>query len=151
MQNARILTTLERRVPLRFPEGTSLETLLTYIRDATRGADGKVIPIFVDPIGLSESEKTMSSSIAPIDLDQVALRTSLRLCLKQLDLDYTVRDGLLLITSLESMDYLLKDTDRDPFQIVGHCLIAVIAAVLGGLSAPFVCDLARKRAGSQVR
>ena len=44
-----------------------------------------------------------------------------------------MRDGLLLITSLESMDYLLKDTDRDPFQIVGHCLIAVIAAVLGGL------------------
>ena len=32
-----------------------------------------MIPIFVDPIGLSESEKTMSSSIAPIDLDQVAL------------------------------------------------------------------------------
>jgi hypothetical protein len=147
VQNARILTTLERRVPMRFPEGTSLEDLLTYIRNATRGADGKVIPLFVDPIGLSESEKTMSSSIAPIDLDQVALGTSLRLCLIQLDLDFTVRDGLLLITSRESMDYLLKDTDRDPFQIVGHCLIAVIAAALGGLSAPFICDMARKRAG----
>ena len=147
VQNTRILTTLERRVPMRFPEGTSLEDLLTYIRDATRGADGKVIPIYVDPIGLSESDKTMTSSIKPIDLDDVALRTSLRLCLYQLDLDSTVKDGVLLITSRESMDQLWTSIDKDPFQIVGHCFLAVFAASLGGLAAPFVCNLARKPAG----
>jgi hypothetical protein len=145
VRNARILTTLERRVPMPFPQATPLEDVLKYIQDATRGPDGKTIPIYVDPIGLAESEKTLRSDLMGIDLEDVELRTSLRLLLEPIDLDYTVRDGLLLITSRESMGVLLQDTDKDPLQIAGHCLIAVIAAVLGGLAAPLVCDLARKR------
>ena len=57
----RILTTLEKRVPMAFPEATSLENLLKHIQDATRGRDSKTIPIYVDPIGFSESEKTLKS------------------------------------------------------------------------------------------
>ncbi len=145
VRNARILTALEQRIPMTFQEATPLEDVLKYIRDATQGPDGKRIPIYVDPIGLSEAEKSLGSDVKGIDLEDVELRTSLRLLLKALDLDYIVKDGLLYITSEESMDQLLKDTDTDPLQIVGHCLIAVIAAVLGGLAAPLVFDLARKR------
>jgi hypothetical protein len=43
------------------------------------------------------------------------------------------------------MDQLSTNPYADPFQIVGHCLLALIAAALGGMAAPFVCDLARAR------
>ena len=113
---------------------------------AERGADGKGIPIYVDPIGLLEADKTMTSTLGNMDVDGVPLRTSLRLCLKQLDLTYSVKDGLLFITSLESHDASLLSAWADAFQVVGHCVLALIAAGLGGLAAPFVCDLARKPA-----
>ena len=48
----RILQELERPVPMRFPNQTPLEDVLKYIRDATMDADGKGIPIYVDPLGL---------------------------------------------------------------------------------------------------
>ena len=78
VRNVRILTTLEKRVPMPFPEATSLEDVLKHIQDATRGRDSKTIPIFVDPIGFSESEKTLKSVVKGIDLDDIELRTSLR-------------------------------------------------------------------------
>ena len=47
----RILQELERPVPMRFPTQTPLEDVLKYIRDATRGADGKGIPDLRRSIG----------------------------------------------------------------------------------------------------
>jgi hypothetical protein len=67
------------------------------------------------------------------------------MCLSHYELDYIVKDGLLLITSDENEDSLFTRPNDDPFQIVGHCLLAVIAAGLGGASAPLVCDLARRQ------
>ena len=68
-----------------------------------------------------------------IDLEGVALKTSLRLCLAQLDLTYSIRDGLLLITSEESA---VTPIYQDPFLIVGHCLLALLAAGFGGHRGP---------------
>jgi hypothetical protein len=132
--NARIRQALGQTVPMRFPQETPLEDLLRYIQISTQAPDGKVIPIYVDPIGMQEAEKTVSSTVI-INLEGVALRTSLRLCLEQLDLTYAVRDGLLLVTSEERRFVPL---DQDPFLIVGHCLIALLAASLGAMLAPFV-------------
>jgi hypothetical protein len=144
-KNARILKALNQPVPMRFDEGTTLRNLLKYVRDATKGPDGKGIPIYVDPIGLQEAEKSTSSTFSEIDIDGVALRTSLGFCLRQLDLGFGVRDGLLVITSIESEDMLAAKPYDDPFQIVGHCFLALIAAGLGGVAAPLVCDLGRER------
>ena len=85
---ARIQRALSKRVPMRFPDETTLEEILKYIQEATRGPDGRVIPIYVDPIGLQEAEKSMTSTVKGIDLEGVRLETSLRLCLKQLELAY---------------------------------------------------------------
>ena len=52
--NARIWEALERPVSMRFPHETPFEEILKFIKDVTRGHDGKGIPIYVDPIGLSE-------------------------------------------------------------------------------------------------
>jgi hypothetical protein len=142
--NARITAALNWPVPMHFVEETPLEDILKWIEQATAGADGKGIPVYVDPIGLSEADKTMTSTIRNIGLDDVPLRVSLGLCLKQLDLGYSVKDGLLLITSQESLDTTLRSHSADAFQVVGHCVLALIAAGIGALAAPFVCGLARR-------
>jgi hypothetical protein len=143
--NARIHETLKQRVPMHFLEETTLADVLKSVKKATTGADGTDIPIYVDPIGLVESDKTMTSTVKNLDLEGVPLRTSLRLCLAQLDLAYNVKDGLLLITSRDSEDIALLSAATDAFQVVGHCVLALIAAGLGGLVAPFVCSVARAR------
>jgi hypothetical protein len=137
--NARVHNALERPVPMRFPRDTPLEDVLHYVRAATRAADGTGIPIYVDPIGLQEVERSMSSTVQ-IDVEGVALRTSLRLCLDQLFLTYRIRDGLILITSKESS---VTPVYEDPFLIVGHCLLALAAAGVGGIVAPLVLDRRR--------
>ena len=61
------------------------------------------VPIYVDPLGLSEADKTMASPVV-FDVKKVPLGTSLTLMLKQIGLTYRVKDGLLTITSQESAD-----------------------------------------------
>jgi hypothetical protein len=146
--NGRIRAALRRRVPMRFPDETTLEDIITYIEQATRSPDGKVVPIHVDPIGLQEAEKSMTSIVMGMNFEGVRLETSLKHCLKQLDLGYIVKDDLLLITSTEALErplnYPSDDPSllEDPFLIVGHCLLALIAAGLGGVAAPWICNLA---------
>jgi hypothetical protein len=96
--------------------------------------ESKGIPIYVDPIGLAEAEKTMGS-VAQIDLDGVPLKTSLHLYLAQLDLAYSIRNGVLVITSVESAR---TPAYVDPFLTAGHCLLALLAAGLGAILAPLV-------------
>ena len=133
--NARILETLEQPVPMPFNEEIPLEDVVKHIKAATRLPGGQSIQIYVDPIGLSEAEKTMASTIRNIDLQGVPLKTSLRLLLDQLDLFYSIRGGLLLITSKESG---VTPVYQDPFLIVGHCLLALLAAAFGAIVAPLV-------------
>jgi hypothetical protein len=139
--NARIWNTLEQPVPMRFNEDTPLEDVLKYLATATRGPDGKGIPIYLDPIGLQEAEKSITSTVRNLDFDGVPLKTSLRLCLDQLDLTYRIRDGLLLITSKESA---VVPVYQDPYLIFGHCLLALLAAGVGGIVAPAFCSRRRE-------
>ena len=125
---------LERPIPMRFLDDTPLEDVLKYVRGAMTGQTGKGISIYVDPIGLQEAEKSMTSTIRNIDLDDVPLKTSLRLCLDQLDMTYRIRDGMLFITSKESE---VTPVYQDPFLIVGHCVLALLAAAFGAIVAPF--------------
>jgi hypothetical protein len=131
--NARILKMLEQPLPMRFPKETELEDVLKYIKKATAGRDGKGIPIYIELIGLHESEKSLTSTIT-IDLEGIPLRTTLHLCLKQLGLTYKIKDGYLLITS----EYEISRVSEDPFLIVGHSLLALFAAAFGGAAAPLI-------------
>jgi hypothetical protein len=78
--------------------------------------------------------------LTKLDLDGVPLRTTLSLCLKQLDLAYSIRDGVLVISSEEDDSPVYED----PFLIGGHCVLAVLAAALGGALAPCVSGLRRE-------
>ena len=99
----RILDALEQPISMRFFEETPLGDVLKYIQMTTSTPDYPGIPIYVDPLGLQEAERTLQSSVS-IDLQGVPLRTTLRLCLKQLGLMYLVEDGCLQITSEDRDD-----------------------------------------------
>src|SRR5262249_4342005 len=114
LANARILEALDQPIPMRFPNETPLDDVLKYIKHSTTTPTYPGIPIYVEPMGLQEAERTLNSTIA-IDLEGVPLKTTLRLGLKQLGLDYSVRDGFLEITS---EDQVLSDLE-DPFLIMG--------------------------------
>jgi len=99
-----IVTKLDDVVAMSFAKETPLDDILQYIKTATK-APGMPngIPIYVDPVGLQEAEKSLTSTVT-IDLEGVPLRRTLQLVLKQLGLHYLVDDGMIYITSAESED-----------------------------------------------
>jgi hypothetical protein len=120
-----ILAKLEEPISMSFANETPLEDVLKYIKSATQGPNDTGIPIYVDPVGLNEAEKTMTSPVT-LDLEGVPLKTTLRLLLKQLGLTYTVKDGLLTITSESSEDqpteirvYPVADLAIIPLSLMG--------------------------------
>jgi hypothetical protein len=132
--NTRILAELERPIPMHFPDEAALEDVLTSIKAATAGPGYPGIPIYVDPLGLQEAEKSMTTTVT-LDLEGVPLKTTLGLMLGQLGLTYTVKDGLLLIYNPNG-DTILPVYDL--VLLVGHCLLALLSAGLGGALAPLV-------------
>ena len=87
-----------------FRDDTPLEDVLKYIKQATTTENFAGIPIYVDPVGLQEAEKSMTSTVRNMELEGVPLRRTLYLLLKQLDLMYFVDDGILYISSAETED-----------------------------------------------
>ena len=103
-RSQKIVAELAKPVNMSFANETPLDDVLKYIKQATKGPTyPEGIPIYVDPIGLQEAEKSLTSTVA-IDLQQVPLRTSLSLLLRQLGLTYQVKDGVLKIISAVSAD-----------------------------------------------
>jgi hypothetical protein len=143
VRNEVIRRKLDQPIRFHFPEETSLDELLKYIRDATRDTNFPGIPIYVDPIGLQTAERSLNSTVQ-IDIDAIPTREALRLCLKQLGLAYSVRDGFLMITDEDSATIPVYE---DPVQVVGHSLLALIAAGLGAVAAPLVSDRMRRPRG----
>jgi hypothetical protein len=99
---ARTWLRLQETIALPFPDETPLEDVLKYIKAATYRDNVPPIPIYVNPIGLQEAEKTPQSLVA-IDVGEVPLEVSMRLMLKQLGMTYSVsKEGLVMITSQTS-------------------------------------------------
>ncbi len=108
-----------------FATETPLDDVLKYIKQATTTPTFPGIPIYVDPIGLQEAERSLNSTVQ-IDLEGVPLKTTLRLILKQLGLAYTVKDGFMIITSEDSEDqqteirvYPVADLSIIPLSLLG--------------------------------
>ena len=100
-RNRAILAKLEEKLSMNFGSDTPLDVVKKYIQESTQDEAAGLpngIPIYVDPVGLQDADKTMASTVA-IRLEGIPLRTTLRLLLEQLDLTYSVKDGLLIITN----------------------------------------------------
>ncbi len=94
-----ILDRLEDKIDLSF-EKTSLEDVVKFITSATRrGPNDRGIPIYVDPMGLVEAEKTLATPVS-FTAKGDPLKSSLDRLLKSISLTYTVKHGFMMITSL---------------------------------------------------
>ncbi|AMV36304.1 RNA polymerase sigma factor [Planctomyces sp. SH-PL62] len=112
-QNEALREALASPFTLRTDEDHStLGGLLDQIKGSVKTADGKKIPIYVDPVGLEEAGASLDSPVS-IDLEDVPLKFSLRLMLKQIGLAYCVRDGVLIISSLEGVQQELLEAQRE--------------------------------------
>lgn len=93
---------LQAVVPMNFPDGTTLGDLVKFVRESTRDVSNgfpRGIPIYVDPQGLQDVDKTMASTVT-IDLDGMPVGKALRLAIRQVGLVTEIdKDGLLVITS----------------------------------------------------
>ncbi len=135
-----IMRKLDEPIPFHFPNETPVEEVLKYVRELTRESNFPGIPIYVDPVGLQIAERTLSSTVL-IDIDAIPLRDALRLILKQLGLGFVARSGFIVISDEESATIPVYE---DPVQVVGHSLLALIAAALGAATVPLVSDRSRR-------
>jgi hypothetical protein len=122
-----ILGKLDQPVSMPFPNDTPLEDVIKYIKSATVSpALPEGIPIYIDPIGLQEAEKSEAAPVK-INLEGVPLKRSLKLLLNQLGLTYTVKDGLMTITSKEAKD---QPTEIRVYPVADLAIIPI--SLLGG-------------------
>ncbi|RUL85903.1 RNA polymerase sigma factor [Tautonia sociabilis] len=105
-----ILTALNRPISLPFDQETPLSDLLDYIRQGT--VDDELsfgIPIYVDEVALQQADQSLQSPIR-MKMEGIPLRTTLWLILRQLDLVYTVIDGVLIISNPDRLHETLLET-----------------------------------------
>ncbi len=104
---ARTWLKLQKAADFDFSNETPLEAVLKSIKQVTaEGKEGKDegLPIYVDPVGLQEAEKTMTSPVT-LSMNGVSVATALELMLKQLGLTFNVlKDGVVVITNDASED-----------------------------------------------
>jgi hypothetical protein len=96
-----------------FVEECPLEDVLKYIRQATTTKVYTGVPIYVDPLGLKQTNSTMASTVRNMELEGVPLKITLRLMLKQLGLAYCVHDGAIIISSPEIVFDELKEAQQE--------------------------------------
>jgi hypothetical protein len=115
-----IIDVLEQPIALNYADGTALDDLLREVRKKTTMAPKPAkpwagIPIYVDPIGLQEAERSMNATIQrPPSADTLALGEHLRRVLEPLGLGYELKAGFLMITAKEATDTPV-DVDVDPY------------------------------------
>ncbi|MDZ4784178.1 MAG: VWA domain-containing protein, partial [Planctomycetia bacterium] len=95
----RIFSALNEETSLQFTE-SPLSDVITYIKERHK------IPIQLDTAALDTAGVTTDSPVT-IDVEGISLKSALRLMLKSIELTYTVRDEVLLITTPEEVDSAL--------------------------------------------
>ena len=118
----RIIARLEQPIAMPFENDTPLTDVLDYIRQATADENLRLgIPIYVDEFGLQQAEQSLQSPVK-ITLEGIPLRTTLWLTLRQLQLAYTVIDGVLIISNpddlldmlTQNQIFTLPDLPKEP-------------------------------------
>lgn len=109
---ARTWMKLQEPITLPFANETPLEDAMKLIKETTAGKNDRGIQFYVDPVGLQEAEKTMTSPIT-LSLEDVPLSTALTLLLKQLGLTYSVqKDGIVIITDVSNENAFADPTAK---------------------------------------
>ena len=85
--------------------------MLKHIKAATTKPGDPGIPIYVDPISMQMRNFDKHPPRVVIDVEGVPLKTSLRLLLKQLQLAYCVKEGMVFIGVVDQVLDELKDAE----------------------------------------
>ncbi len=91
-----IVTELSKPRALRFAH-KPLKDVVEQIKGLTRGKSDTAIPICFDPPDSQDVQKA-KATLVTVDLDNVPLRTTLRLLLAQAGMESSIRKGFLIIT-----------------------------------------------------
>jgi len=119
-KNRPIHAALSQPTALKLPPDAPLEKMLRATVFTTRSPSFRTgIRVYVDPVGLQEAGATMITPVTITD-SSVPLGTALRNALKTLKLGYTVKDGMLVITSLESVLRMFGGSEFCPPLPVGE-------------------------------
>lgn len=103
---------LERPIDLNLPAEVPLFEFLRAIRVASKGADDDGIPIYVEPAGLQETNNHIGLEVS-VGPKNKPLGMRLKSALRQLNLSYQVKDGLLVIDSrTELLESRLEAVER---------------------------------------
>jgi hypothetical protein len=100
-----IFDALDEPIALTYADGAPLDVVLKEIEQKTTKTPKLPklptgIPIYVDPLGLQEAEKSLNSEVKrPPSADRLTLGEHLKGILDPLGLAYTTKDGFLMITS----------------------------------------------------
>jgi RNA polymerase sigma factor (sigma-70 family) len=109
-RNDAIRAKLEEKISMNFANPTPFEDVKKYIQQSTQDEAAGFptgLPIYVDPDGLKEAsdldaEITMASTVT-MNLEGTPLRTTLRLALRQLGLDYRIDGGVVFISDIHTI------------------------------------------------
>jgi hypothetical protein len=86
---------LNQTVTLHYPDGITLDKFLARFKPLG-------LVVYVDPIGLEEAGVT-TTTVVKIDKTSVSAKVALDSVLKPMGLNYSVRNGLLTITSSDEV------------------------------------------------
>jgi hypothetical protein len=98
--------------------------------------------VYASILDLRLSTEDFERLLVTIDRDRIPAKDALRLCLGQVGLTYRVQSGYVRILPDA---YQPIPFEEDPVMIAGHSLLTIIAALIGGVAAPFVGDLCGRR------
>ncbi len=138
----RLVKALEAPISLHFPENTPLKTVLEPVMERIRGSLGRDPVIYMARLELGFPPERFDSFLVSIDRDNIPTSEALRLCLAPLGLTYRVQSGYVRI---QANTYQPIPFEDDPVMLVGHSLLALIAAAFGGVAAPIVSHLCGRR------
>ncbi len=112
-KSAQIRKKLDMIIDADFPEGrTTLDKFLKHIKQSTTDTSFSGIPIYVDPAGLAEVKKTISTEVTFLEKKQT-VRSFLDSTLRQIGLSYRVHDGFLMVSShVAIVESRVEEIDR---------------------------------------
>jgi hypothetical protein len=137
-ESQRVRRALREPIAVHFPEQTPLQVVLDQIRNAIQDSLGKKLVVYADRESVSPVPAVIYKSVVTIDYADVPAEDALRLCLGQVGLSYRVQSGYvrILYDAYQPLPF-----EEDPVMIAGHSLLALVAAALGGVGAPFVASV----------
>jgi RNA polymerase sigma factor (sigma-70 family) len=114
-KNESLLARLDKPMAVPFAKPTPLADVIKYIKSEAAKSGQGPLPIYVDPQGLQDADATpvTLNTTVTLDLEGAPLKASLRLLLKQVGLAYCVRDGVIIISSVQGVREELAEAARE--------------------------------------